>query len=167
MTTRAGTARRRSAPPRTMQSSLITYGQPSTRTTRTTRTAHARHTHARTHATIASIPALAYAWVGVGAQIFTFEEGVKPKELRTLYSTSTQTLLSRSTLFSFVDGACAATLSPPFPSLLFYSQPPLTRFHRDGRCTQHRQAMTWPSADGSCWPLAPRPPTRYLLQQFL
>ncbi|ELR16865.1 zinc finger, C3HC4 type (RING finger) domain containing protein [Acanthamoeba castellanii str. Neff] len=36
--------------------------------------------------------------------IFTFEEGAKPKELRTLYSTSTQTLLSRSTLFSFVDG---------------------------------------------------------------
>lgn len=56
--------------------------------------------------------------------------------------------------------------SPPFPSLLFYSQPPLTLFHRDGRCMQHRQAMTWPSADGSCWPLALRPPTRYLLKQF-
>lgn len=132
------------------------------RPTQHTRTTHTTHTHTRdacdTHA-------LAYVWVGVGAQIFTFEEGAKPKELRTLYSTSTQTLLSRSTLFSFVDGAYTMPRPYRLHSLLFYSQP-LTLFHCDGRCP-HCQAMTWPSADGSCWPLAPRPPTRYLLTQFI
>ncbi len=87
------------------------YAKQSHNVRATTTPAHARHTrHTYTRGARGPTCTCLRVWVGVGAQIFNFEEGAKPKELRTLYSTSTQTLLSRSTLFSFVDGACAATL---------------------------------------------------------